>query len=132
MEAKEEIIQLKVQRSKLTTRITSLSKQLSTNSNSSDLKLFKQLYRQINKAYSEFNDTHTSYCELVEADDKYEEYRVVSSLDLNAYYDIVKQTYDEAVTAFNGVKLQSVEYDIHRIVKGILTKNIINFSQNVV
>ncbi|KAF6016550.1 hypothetical protein EB796_025143 [Bugula neritina] len=93
-------------------RITSLSKQLSTNSNSSDLELFKQLYRQLNESYSEFNDIHASYCELVEADDKYKEYRVVSSLDLNAYYDVVKQSYDEAVTAFNGVKLQSVEYDI--------------------
>jgi len=44
--------------------------------------------------------------------DKYKEYRVVSFLDLNAYYDVVKKSYDEAVTAFNGVKLQSVEYDI--------------------
>jgi len=109
MEDKEETIQLKLQRSKLKTRITSLSKQQSNNSNSSDLELFKQLYRQLNESYSEFNDIHESYCKLVEADDKYEEYRVVSSLDLNAYYDVVKQTYDEAV---NGVKLQSAEYDI--------------------
>jgi len=75
---------------KLKTRITSLSKQLSTNSNSNDLELFKQLYRQLNESYSEFNDIHASYCELVEADDKYEEYRVVSSLDLNAYYSVAQ------------------------------------------
>jgi len=112
MNDKEEIIQLKLQISKLKTRITSLSKQLSTNSNSSDLEFFQQLYKQLNEAYSEFNDIHASYCELVEADDKYEEYRVVSSLDLNAYHDVVRQTYDEAVNAFNEVKLQSIEYDI--------------------
>jgi len=39
-------------------------------------------------------------------------YQLLCKIDLNAYYDVVKQTYDEAVTAFNGVKLQSVEYDI--------------------
>jgi len=104
MEDEKEIIQLKVQRLRLKTRITSLSKQLSTNSNSSDSELFKQLYRQLNESYSEFNDIYTSYCELVEADDKYEEYRVVSSLGLNEYYDVVNQThYNEAVTAFNEV-----------------------------
>jgi len=111
MNDKEEIIQLKLQRSKLKTRITSLSRQLST-SNSSDLEFFQQLYKQLNEVYSEFNDIHASYCELVEADDKYEEYRVVSSLDLNAYYDVVRQNYNEAVTTFNRVKLKPVEYDI--------------------
>jgi len=79
---KEKIIQLKLQRSKLKTRINSLSRQLST-SNPNDLELFQPLYKQLNETHSEFNDIHASYCNIVEADDKYAGYRVVTSLDLN-------------------------------------------------
>jgi len=111
MNDKKEIIPLKLERSKLMTRITSLSRPLST-SNSNDLEFFQQLYKQLHEAYSEFNDIQTLYCELVEADDKYAEYRVFSSLDLKVYYDVVRQNYNEAVTTFNRFMLKPVEYDI--------------------
>ena len=112
MADEEQIIQtLKEKRRTQKSQVSSLSRQLST-SNSYDKTLITDIYSKLQTAFSNFNDVHFEYAELVLSDDKFEAYRTVHGLSLDEYVSGVEKTYQEACLVYNQKAVKFFEHDM--------------------
>ena len=111
----EFIQELKTKRTSLKCKLTSLKNQLLT------VELlqpeeFDDLYQQCRKIYSQLSDIHYEYCEIANSDDKYAEYRVVNSLDLDDFIGSVLQTYKDIGEIYNTHPIKTIKSDVDRAI----------------
>ena len=91
----EEIMNMKAQQSRSKSRLTSLKRQLHVSTASiNDISHLKNLHKQLKKNYSDVNDIHYEYSDIV-CDEKYSKHRVVATLDLDSYIAAIHDTYKE-------------------------------------
>ena len=93
------ITKLKELRTKLKLKITNTAKRL-TKCIASDLNC-KDIAADLEKSMTEFNEVHDEYCFLIECYDL-NDFKVVNGLDLEAYQNVVDDTFQEAMVQFNG------------------------------
>ena len=95
------IQQLKGQRTTLKSKVTSLANLLITSIEQQDISDVENLRSQLKSTYSNFLTIHFDYSEHVESDEAFSSYATVNGMDLLAYQNDVKVSYDRAIQCYS-------------------------------
>ena len=95
------IQQLKGQRTTLKSKVTSLANLLITSIEQQDISDIENLRSQLKSTYSNFLTIHFDYSEHVESDEAFSSYATVNGMDLLAYQNDVKVSYDRAIQCYS-------------------------------
>ena len=91
------IKQLKGQRTSLKSKVTSLANLLISSIEQQDIDDIETLRSQLKTTYSNFLTIHFDYSEHVESDETFSSYLTVNGMDLIAYQNDVKTSFDRAI-----------------------------------
>lgn len=96
------------QRSRIKSRITSLSHKISAASKRNETTV-SELHDNFEDLFVQFHEAHGNFCDFVKSDEKYEQYGKVSGLDLDEYLSTVIKVYDDVNNAYAQYKSQAGE-----------------------
>lgn len=95
------IKQLKGQRTSLKSKVTSLANLLISSIEQQDIDDIETLRSQLKTTYSNFLTIHFDYSEHVESDETFSSYLTVNGMDLIAYQNDVKTSFDRAIQCYS-------------------------------